>query len=128
MRRRVVLLILAGALWSAVGGCGSKISRANYYRVHHGMTEDEVEDVLGPPHEVATLPADISAEAAANASDGGAAPSTRPVERKQLTWSRDGVVLRVILTDGVVTARSAEGIPAEAPPVPAAAQRHASAA
>jgi len=29
-------------------GCGSKISEANYYRVQKGMTEEAVDELLGP--------------------------------------------------------------------------------
>ena len=112
MCRRILPFVFAVGLLSASAGCGSKISQANYYRVHYGMTEDEVEDVLGPPHEVTMLPPGPRTQAS-----GGQAvpPSTRTVERKQLTWSREGIVLRIVLTDGVVTARSADGIPAERP-------------
>ena len=135
-RRILPFLVLIGLLPTL--GCGSKISKANYYRVHYGMSEEDVEDVLGPPHEVTPLPADAPAEAATDVAadvppdpraersaaattpasapaDAPSAGSTRPVERKLLAWSRDGIVLRVTFTNGVVTARSAEGIAAERP-------------
>lgn len=95
-------LILTTLFLAAAPGCGSKISEANYYRVQYGMTEEEVEDVLGPPHQATVLPPESPTQSSA--------ASTRPVERKQLTWSREGIVLRVVFTDGVVTARSAEGM------------------
>jgi hypothetical protein len=78
-------------------GCGSKVSRANYYRVQYGMTEQDVEDLLGPPHAVGESPS-----------------TTQPVMRKTQTWSRDGLVIRVVFEQGVVVGRSAEGIAAEA--------------
>lgn len=119
MCRRILLFVMMLTVPLAACGCGSKISEANYYRVHYGMTEDEVEDVLGPPHEITILPAEPSTRP----STAEALPaSTRPVERKQLTWSREGITLRIILTGGTVTARSAEGIPGEKlPPGPATA-------
>ena len=111
MYRRIILFTVMLTVPSAACGCGSKISEANYYRVHYGMTEDEVEDVLGPPHEVAILPAELSTQPTSAPSTNHASPaSTRPVERKQLTWSREGITLRIILSDGVVTARWAEGM------------------
>ena len=89
-----LLLLLVGTL---LCGCGSKISEANYYRVQYGMTEDDVEDLLGPPHEVGELPS-----------------TTQPVMRKVQSWKRGGLVIRVTFEQGVVVARSAEGIAAEA--------------
>ena len=79
-------------------GCGSKISEANYYRVQYGMTEEDIEDLLGPPHDV-----------------GDSVSATQSVQNVQ-TWKRDGLVIRVVFEQGVVVSRSAEGIAAEAAP------------
>ncbi len=89
--RGLVLLLLA----ATICGCGSKISQANYYRVQYGMTEKEVEDLLGPAH----------AESAG-----------QPAGTKVKSWTRETLTLRVEFRDGVVVGRSADGIPAEAPP------------
>ena len=78
-------------------GCGSKISQANYYRVQYGMTEEDVEDLLGPPHEVGERPS-----------------TTQPVVQELQTWKRGDLVIRVVFEQGVVVGRSAEGIAAEA--------------
>lgn len=101
----IVLLLL--------GGCGSKISDANYYRVQYGMTEEEVEDLLGPAHrETAALPS--------------TAPATGSVHKVK-SWTRGGLTIRVEFDDGLVSGRSADGIPAEAPPPnPADATRQVS--
>ena len=91
------LLVLA---LLAPPGCGSKISEANYYKVQYGMSEDNVEDLLGPAHaEVHEGPPTTAA--------------TRPVDRKTKTWSRGGLKLSVVFEDGKVVARSAEGIAGE---------------
>ena len=86
-------------------GCGSKISEANYYRVQYGMTEQEVEYLLGPPHEVGETPS-----------------TTRSVMREVQSWKRGGLVIRVTFEHGVVVGRSAEGIAAETSARPAASQ------
>ena len=88
-----------------LAGCGSKITDANYYRVQHGMTEKEVEDLLGPAHSE-TVEGPTSRPAA-----------TQPVTTKVKTWTRGELTIRVVFEDGVVVRRSADGIPAEAAPV-----------
>jgi hypothetical protein len=93
--------LLLGAL---AGGCGSKISEANYYRVQHGMTEEDVEDLLGPAAQD-----DLSASAAV----------TRPAGRRVKTWTRGRLTIRVAFENGVVVNRSADGIAFEKDPSPA---------
>ena len=95
------------ALAPLVGGCGSKISEANYYRVQYGMTEADVEDVLGPAHAESVAPSTPPATAPATA--------TQPVFRKIKSWTRGPLVIRVVFEQGVVVRRSAEGIAAELP-------------
>lgn len=96
---------IVSLLLLSLAGCGSKISQANYYRVQYGMTEKEVEDLLGPAHDEKAVPPAASQAAA-----------TRPLQRKVKTWTRDGLTIRVEFEDGVVVGRGADGIPAEAAP------------
>lgn len=97
---RVTLALLAGVLMVLlISGCGSKISQANYYRVQYGMTEEEVEDLLGPAHQT---------------TGGTARASTGPVVVNK-SWTRYGLTIHVTFENGVVVGRSAEGIPAETP-------------
>ena len=73
-----ILAIVSLALWALLlCGCGSKISEANYYRVQYGMTEDDVEDLLGPAHERSTVAVAATAPGV----------TTRPVERVQKSWT-----------------------------------------
>ena len=99
-RIRLLLVVAAAAF---VAGCGSKISESNYYRVHYGMTEDEVDDVLGPAHQVSELTAATSPS------------STRPSLRKIKSWSRGSIVIRVEFEEGHVVRRSADGVTGESP-------------
>ena len=88
-------------LWPA--GCGSKISEANYYKVQYGMSEADVDELLGPPQvETAEGPTTASA--------------TRPAERKIKTWTRGGLTMSVVFEDGKVVGRSADGIAGEGRP------------
>jgi hypothetical protein len=111
------------AVFVALAGCGSKISEANYYRVQYGMTEDEVEDLLGPAHAESIVPAETTAPVPASHP-----ATTSPAARKVKSWTRGGLVIRVTFDDGVVTGRSAGGIPAEAVPHPPATRAVAPAA
>ena len=91
------------ATLAPVVGCGSKISEANYYRVQHGMTESEVEDLLGPAHDEQVHTAAATTTAA----------TTRPSADKIKSWTRGALTISVVFRDGVVVERSAKGIPAE---------------
>lgn len=90
-----------------LAGCGSKISEANYYRVQNGMTEEAVDELLGPPHRqgVETEPAREAAAASPTTSPADA----RPPERTVKTWTRDALVISVVFQDGKVIGRRVEG-------------------
>lgn len=96
MFRTPVLPALLVALLLA-GGCGSKISQANYYRVQLGMTEQEVDEVLGPAHTEDVPPAAASRPAA-----------SQPVNKVK-TWTRGDLTIRVEFRDGIVVGRTASG-------------------
>jgi hypothetical protein len=89
-----------------LAGCGSKISEANYYRVQHGMSEDAVEDLLGPAHEE-------TSQRPATAATTATTTSSQPASRKLKVWKRGGLAIRVTFDDGKVVSRSAEGIATE---------------
>ena len=88
-------------------GCGSKISEANYYRVQNGMTEDAVDELLGPPHRqgVETEPA---TEAVARSPTTSPADAPTP-QRTVKTWTRDALVISVVFQDGKVVGRRVIG-------------------
>ena len=98
--RALSIALFLGAL---AAGCGSKISEPNYYRIQHGMTEDDVDDLLGPAvHEDVSPPPAMAG-----------APSTQTTARKTKTWTRGRLTIRVEFDNGLVVARSADGIPFE---------------
>jgi hypothetical protein len=102
MGARLIFPLLTLAACFSIAGCGSKVSRANYYRVQYGMSEEEVEDLLGPAHAESVVSVTETA-------------TTAPAVGKVKSWSRDGLVIRVTFHHGAVTSRSAEGIAAESP-------------
>ena len=90
-------------------GCGSKISEANYYRVQNGMTEEAVDELLGPPHRqgVDTEPPwEVAATAPATS------PATAPARsagRTVKTWVRDALEISVVFENGKVVDRRVRG-------------------
>ena len=101
MHRALVCFLLL-ATGPALSGCGSKISEANFYRVQYGMTEEDVEDLLGPPQKQTVTPS---------------GPGESSEEQKSQWWTRGPLVIRVNFIGGKVAGRSADGIPAEASPL-----------
>jgi hypothetical protein len=97
-----ILLLCFGLL-----GCGSKVSEANYYRVQHGMSEEDVENLLGPHHAE-------SVEAGVPATSSDAPATSRPV-RLVRTWSRGELSIHVAFENGLVAARWARGMAGETP-------------
>ncbi len=52
---RLLRCLLAATVAVSVAACGSKITEQNYARLTSGMTQQEVEEILGAPTESKTL-------------------------------------------------------------------------
>lgn len=115
--RVLVAAVLAVGVLAPCGGCGSKISEANYFKVQHGMTEEDVDELLGPAHgeEVSSVPAS-AATPSPFTRPATTSASTRPVARKVKSWTRERLTIRVVFEDGLVVSRSAVGLPFEGSP------------
>ena len=90
--RPALALAMLALLLAGTPGCGSKISEANYYKVHYGMSEEDVEEVLGPAHTESTPPDAMG---------------------KVRTWSRGPLTIRVRFDHGKVVSRTVQGIASE---------------
>ena len=104
--RVIALTVLSVAL---LAGCGSKINEATYYRVQNGMTEEAVDDLLGPSHRQG-----IEAEPGAQVATTGPAtgPATVPAPtgaRTVKTWTRNALVISVVFENGRVVDRRVRG-------------------
>ena len=129
LARLLVAGVLAAGTAAPCAGCGSKISEADYFKGQHGMTEEDVDELLGPAHaeEVSAAVIDATTRPAvkpAAASLTSATPATSPsraVARKVKSWTRDGLTIRVVFEDGLVVSRSAVGLPLEEAPASASA-------
>jgi hypothetical protein len=47
--RNLLLPVAAVVFMVAVPGCGSKVTQENYAKIHSGMTQGEVQSILGKP-------------------------------------------------------------------------------
>ncbi|MGP8051481.1 MAG: outer membrane protein assembly factor BamE [Desulfobaccales bacterium] len=50
-RRGLGRLVLVVLVIAGLAGCGSKISKQNFDQIKLGMTQEEVQGILGPPSE-----------------------------------------------------------------------------
>lgn len=76
-------LLAASALALLLGACGSPINQENFDRIHNGMTQQEVEAILGSPTE--------SSSASFGGLSGGAA-----------TWQSKDATITVQFVNGEV--------------------------
>lgn len=123
LARLLVAGVLAAGTAAPCAGCGSKISEANYFKVQHGMTEEDVDELLGPAHaeEVSAAVIDATTRPAVKPAAASATSPSRAVARKVKSWTRDGLTIRVVFEDGLVVWRSAVGLPLEEAPASASA-------
>ncbi len=47
MRSRLMMLVLSGLVLVALSGCGGKVTAENYDKIEIGMSQSEVEGILG---------------------------------------------------------------------------------
>jgi hypothetical protein len=78
-----------------ITGCGSKVNQANYDKIKNGMTEKEVEDILGKGEE--------------QASAGGNALGMS-MSGKAKAWKDGTKLITVSFIDGKVTAKAQNGL------------------
>ena len=94
-RRALVGLLVLGLTLSVLPGCGSKVSKSNYDKVKTGMTQAEVEGILGKGTEKAGVGGAL----------GGIAGSA-----KVLTWTEGDKSITVTFLNDKVTAKVQQGL------------------
>src|SRR5215212_4450265 len=87
---RLACVFVTLLLLGTSAGCGSKVSESNYYRVLYGMSEEAVEEVLGPARSDLP-PSDVSQVAPTQA----AADETPRGDLKVKLWSHGRLSIRV---------------------------------
>jgi hypothetical protein len=98
---RVAPSVLIGALAVALTGCGGKVSQSNFDKVTVGMTQAEVEAILGPgtPKSTAATP---------GLALGGVAIASHSA--KVLQWTDGSKTIVVSFVDDKVTTKTASGL------------------
>lgn len=94
MYKQIVMLCLSVVLVCSLGGC-AKVSQENYEKVKVGMTESEVEDILG---------------SGKVQESGGASVGVFSLSGKVVRWGDDSKNITVTFANGEVIAKSQEGL------------------
>jgi hypothetical protein len=105
-RRPVGWLAILG-VFLAVAACskGGKLTQANYQKVTTGMSQKQVEEILGPGTEQASSGVDVPPSTVAGVTVPGIQTSS-----KVLTWQEGGKLITITLVDDKVTAKMQVGL------------------
>ena len=112
--RLAAALALAGAC-AALAACGGKVNQTNYAKVNTGMTQAEVEAILGPGTEqgssAVAVPAmpNVPGMPAATGTPAIGAPGTT-VSTKVLTWREGSRMISVTLVNDKVMSKAQVGL------------------
>jgi hypothetical protein len=88
-----------------VTGCGSKISQSNYDKVQSGMTQDQVEAILGPGKEQGSSSVNVPGMSVGGVSVAGVSTSA-----KVLMWQDGTKIITITFQDEKVAAKAQNGL------------------
>jgi hypothetical protein len=94
-KRAVAVLVVLGLTMVLLGGCGSKVSKSNYDKVTNGMTQAQVEKLLGEGTEKA---------------GGGGAIGAIAGSGKVMTWTDGDKSITVTFVNGKVAMKAQQGL------------------
>ena len=94
-RRVLVAMVVGGFMLALLGGCGGKVSKSNYDRIDNGMTQAEVEKILGKPTDEA---------------GGGGVLGKITGSGKVLTWTDGDKSIAVTFVNDKVTTKIQKGL------------------
>jgi hypothetical protein len=107
LRTVAVLWAVAGCL--LVGGCGgSKVNKSNFDKISMGMSEADVEGVLGKGQEQAG--AAINMPAINMPGMGNIGIQGMPTSAKTKTWTDGNRVITIVFLDGKVAGKTQAGL------------------
>jgi hypothetical protein len=110
--RTLVLLFAAAAIFSLASCGGSKINKANFDKIKPGMTESEVEGILGKGEEKASVGGGMpgpGVQVPAAPNIGGMLPMALP-NLKTKVWQDGSKTITIIFVDGKVTIPAQSGL------------------
>ena len=90
-------------LAAGVAGCGSKVDQSDYDKVNNGMTQAQVEGILGTDKEQST-----NAAATPGVSVGGM--SVPGMSAKTVTWKDGDKTIIVVFTNDKVASKTSSGL------------------
>jgi hypothetical protein len=105
MKKMLVSIGLLGLLLTVLPGCGSKVSKSNYDKVKEGMTETQVEAILGKGKEQAS--SDVSVP---GMSAGGVSVPGMSASAKVLVWEDGGKIISISFMNGKVVSKAQAGL------------------
>jgi len=97
-----VLALLAALL---LAGCGSAVSLDNFNKIQVGMTQQQVEAIIGPGKEQASSSVTVPGMSA-----GGVSVSGMSMSAKVLAWQDGSRVITITLQDGKVIGKAQSGL------------------
>ena len=105
-----VAILCAAACFLSFAGCGKGISKSNYDKVNNGMTEAEVESILGKGEEQASAGVNVPSQSltipgGVNVSVPGISSSV-----KVKKWQDGSKRITITFSDGKVMAKAQEGL------------------
>ena len=101
MTHRIARLIPATVILAALTGCGGSVSQSNYDKVNTGMTQAQVEDILGKGKEQAST---------AMPGVGAGGMSVPGMSAKVLQWQDGSKSITVTFMNDKVVSKAQNGL------------------
>lgn len=91
-------------------GCGGKLSIGNYEKIKEGMTESEVQAILGIGEEQASSSINIPGQSISVPGGGNVSIKGMSSSAKVVKWESGGKVITITFSDGKVMAKAQFGL------------------
>lgn len=113
MREKSVLvgrIFIVTLLCLFVAGCGSSVSMSNYEKIKEGMTEAEVEAILGKGEEQASSSVNIPGQSINVPGGGNVSVAGMSSSAKAVKWQDGSKIITVMFSDGKVMGKAQAGL------------------
>lgn len=106
---RGVVFLMLFALPCLISGCGSRINEGNYEAIKTGMTEAEVEGLLGVGEEQASSSIDIPDQTMSIPGVGSMSFPGMSSSGKSMVWKNDNRIISVMFMNDKVVSKAKFG-------------------